>query len=353
MASRRRQSVRLRAWRLVSAACMVAALAPVAQASTGIDCARLAEQDEPDSAQAWYERSLWASHCYDFRARAVRIGSDGVRTLALSHEVKDGVERERARFLDGPAVAFEREGRIARPGGLASDDARAQAAPPHTLVEHLDSLYRLQLSGADRIAGRASVRLDIEPLDDHRYGHRLWLDAATGLPLKKILLDERGRVLETFQITELHAPGLHRGGIELVSAAPPPDVPWRPGWLPEGFVSQPVAPQGERHPSPRHRIYGDGLSTLSLFVEPLEDRDLLMPGLHRLGVSHAAVLHRELGDRPRQVVAMGELPADVLRRVVESVVWVEGSEGGEMADAPDETTAEQAEQAEPDGDDAR
>lgn len=327
MLARWRRSVRPRAWRLAGAALMTAALMPVAQASpvsTDFDCAPLAEEDEPDSASGWYERSLWASHCYDFRARAVRIGSDGVRTLALSHEIHDGVERERARFLDGPAVAFERQSRIAGPGGLTQD--ASQAAPPGAIVAHLDGLYRLQLSGMDRIAGRSSVRLDIEPLDDHRYGHRLWLDADTALPLKKMLLDERGRVLETFQITELRAPELYRGGIELASPVSPPEAGWRPGWLPEGFVAQPVATRGERRPGVSHRVYGDGLSTLSLFVEPLEDRDLLIPGLHRLGVSHAAVMHRELGGHPRQIVAMGELPPGVLRRVVESIAWDAGGQ---------------------------
>ncbi|WP_136248508.1 MucB/RseB C-terminal domain-containing protein [Halomonas borealis] len=292
--------------------------------ASAVECAPLAEQDAPDSASAWYERSLWASHCYDYRARAVRIGSDGVRTLAMSHDIEDGVERERARFLDGPAVAFERQGRLARPGELAQ--GTTQTTLPGAIVEHLDTLYRLQLASADRIAGRPTVRLDIEPLDVQRYGHRLWLDAATALPLKKMLLDERGRVLETFQITQLHPPRLHRGAVELAPAASSPDVSWRPDWLPEGFVVQPATPHERPRPGASHRIYGDGLSTLSLFVEPLEDRDLLMPGVHRLGVSHAAVLHREMGGRPRQVVAMGELPPRVLRRVVESVVWDAGGD---------------------------
>ncbi|MFG6178181.1 MucB/RseB C-terminal domain-containing protein [Halomonas sp. THAF12] len=307
------------AWLLISA--VLASPIGTAQAAsvgTDFDCSRLAEEDEPDSAMAWYERSLWAGHCYVFQARAVRIGSDGVRSLAMSHEIQDGIEREVARFLDGPAVAFEREGRIALLGGMAP--GKASSASPEAIVGHLDGLYRLQLSGSDRIAGRHAMRLDIEPLDDQRYGHRLWLDAATALPLKQMLLDERGRVLETFQITELRSPRLYQGRVGLAPERQLERRPWRPAWLPEGFVAQPVK-TGERRPGVSHRVYGDGLATLSLFVEPLENRDLLIPGIHRLGVSYAAVLHRELGGRPRQVVAMGELPPPVLRRVVESVVW--------------------------------
>lgn len=337
MTVRRSRTTLLSAALLVTAALAMpssgSAQAPAAEPSH-FDCAGLRERGQPDSALSWYRRSLWANHCYLFRARAVRIGVDGVRTLALSHDIRDGIEREVARFLDGPAVVFERQGRIARLSGLGS--GMPTPASPEVIADHLAGLYRLQLSGEDRIAGRHTVRLDIEPLDELRYGHRLWLDAATALPLKQMLLDERGRVIETFQITELRDPRLHDGAVSLAPTRPMPETPWRPRWLPEGFVAQSVQTHAGRRPGVSHRVYGDGLATLSLFVEPLENRDLLIPGIHRLGVSHAAVLHRQLGGRPRQVVAMGELPPEVLRRVVESLEWTMPGEGGEATMAPGE-----------------
>lgn len=284
------------------------------------DCRALSDRPAPESARAWLERSLWANHCYAFQARAVRIGSDGVRSLALSHDIVEGVEREVARFLDGPPVVFERRGRIGRLSWADGDGATP--ASPAGLVAHLEGLYRLRLSGEERLANRNTVRLDIEPLDELRYGHRLWLDMATGLPLKQILLDERGRVVETFQITQLNQPRLHRGAIDLDRRRPAPDDPWRPTWLPDGFIPKPVQTRSPRHDAAiGHRVYSDGLATLSLFVEPVAGQEQLMPGLHRLGVSHAAVRHRELGGRVRQVVVMGELPPRVLIRVADSVTW--------------------------------
>ncbi|MDN3556728.1 MucB/RseB C-terminal domain-containing protein [Halomonas maura] len=329
MAVWRRRSRHLMALVLAGAAMTSVAAAEEASPAPSdeqFDCTTLADEPGPESARAWFERSLWAGHCYVFQARAVRIGVDGVRTLALSHEIRDGVEREVARFLDGPPVVFERQGRIARLNGMA---AGPTLASPAAIVQHLDGLYRLQLSGEDRIAGRRTLRLEIEPLDEMRYGHRLWLDARTALPLKQMLLDEQGRVVETFQVTELRDPRLHQGRVGLAPGQAPVEDRWRPGWLPEGFVSQPVKTHGSRRPGVSHRVYGDGLATLSVFVEPLEGRDLLIPGVHRLGVSHAAVLHRELGGQSRQVVAMGELPPRVLRRVVEAVEWQdEAGDGG-------------------------
>lgn len=287
------------------------------------DCAAVAEWDAPDSPMEWFERSLWANHCYVFQARAVRISVDGVRTVALSHDVQDGVEREVARFLDGPPMIFERRGRIGRL--TWTEDGAEVPASPTGIARHLERFYRLSLGDEERIANRRVVRLDIEPLDDYRYGHRFWLDRDTALPLKQQLLDEQGRVVETFQFTELQRPKLHDGIVIMDRRRPSPTLEWHPGWLPQGFIAQPVDTRSQRHGARvGHRIYSDGLSTLSLFVEPLGERGKrLMPGLHRLGISMAVVRHLERAGQTLQVVVMGELPVRVLVRVAENLTWEE------------------------------
>lgn len=287
------------------------------------DCRRLESAAAPDSPRDWYERSLWAGHCYHYDAQAVRIGYDGVRTLLLSHAVHEGTERGQARFLDGPPMAFERRSRIGRLGG---EQDGAVPPTPAWAAAHVDDHYRLRLGGEERIANRRAQRLDIAPLDSFRYGKRLWLDVATGLTLKQSLIDETGRAVETFQLMTLGKPRLHAGEVEIDPVREPADDPWRPGWLPEGFIAQLTETRSGRHDEAvAHRLYSDGLSTLSLFVSPLEGIEALAPGLHRLGVSHAVVRHRELGGRQRQVVVMGEMPPRALLRVADALVWGEPS----------------------------
>ncbi|GGX81136.1 hypothetical protein GCM10007160_05510 [Litchfieldella qijiaojingensis] len=313
-------------------------LASAWDSEKGFDCRVLADRPVPEVAAEWYERSLWATHCYVFRARAVRIGSGGVRTLALLHDIQDGIEREVARFLDGPPVVYERRGRIGR-GSWAQDGEQAPASPT-AIMAHLEDHYRLSLGGEERIAGRRTVRLDIEPLDSMRYGHRLWLDHRSSLPLKQELLDDNGRVLETFQMTELERPMLYDGHVALDELREPPSDPWQPGWLPPGYIAQPVSTSSSLHDvNVGHRLFSDGLSSLSLFVEPLDnDGPLLAPGMHRLGISYAAVRHMELGGQPMQVVVMGEAPPQVLLRVVEQVEWrrdqANRSDSSEAAETP-------------------
>ncbi len=294
--------------------------APSETGDEHFDCRTLAEAEAPTTAQQWFERSLWAGHCYQYNAHAVRIGLDGVRTLTISHDVHDGIERGVASYLDGPPMVFERRGRIGRLG-VSGEDGEAPPSPTG-IAERADALYRLQLGGEERIANRRALRLDIAPLDSFRFGHRLWLDQATGLTLKQSLLDETGRPLETFQLTTLEQPRLHQGEIRLDRQREAPTDPWRLDWLPEGFTAQPADTRSARHGEEvTHRVYSDGLATLSLFVAPVGETELLAPGLHRLGVSNAAVRHRDLGGKPRQLVVMGELPPRVLLRVADSLVW--------------------------------
>lgn len=288
--------------------------------SERFDCASLVHQPSLETPRDWFERSLWASHCYVFQANVVRIGFGGVRTLTISHEVMDGVERDTARFLDGPVVALERHGRIGRFGWV--ENGSRPPASPIGIVDHLEGLYRLKLGGEERIANRRTLRLDIDPLDSFRFGHRLWLDMATGLVLKQVLLDEGGRIVETLQMTNLESPKLHDGHVMIDSERELPADGWQMGWLPQGFLPLPVDTRSSRHGEEVvHRLFSDGLSTLSLFIEPIGEAELLIPGMHRLGVAHAAVRHRELDGRPMQIVVMGEIPPRVLLRVADTLEW--------------------------------
>ena len=300
-----------------------------AEPGKGFECSRLADKPTPSAATEWLRRSMLAGHCYIFQARAVRISREGVRTLALSHDIRNGVVREVASYLDGPHVVYERHGKIA---GSSVGEERSPITPSLD-VGRVEQYYRLTLGGEERIAGRQSIRLDVEPLDSLRYGHRLWLDVQTGLPLKQVLLDVDGRILETFQMTELVDPTLYDESVSFETLDSRPEGPWQPGWLPPGYRLFPLPGASDSPTSAlSHRLYSDGLSSFSLFIEPLSGNSpALRPGLHRLGISYAAVRHLPLEGRLVQIVVMGELPPQVLVRVAAELQF--------QSDAPDNDSA--------------
>src|SRR5690606_29241829 len=94
--------------------------------------------------------------------------------------------------------------------------------------------------GQERIANRTALRLLMRPVDDMRYGYHIWLDQATGLVLKRVLLDEQGRPLETYQLVELTPPELYDGEVRLRQPDSSAEPNWKPGWLPPGFIAQPL-----------------------------------------------------------------------------------------------------------------
>lgn len=315
------------------------------------DCARMAEVDKDDATpEALFERSLWAGHCYRFSARAVRISFDGVRTLALTHSIDQGIETEAARFLDGPPVAIEKRGGVNKRAAGSGVLDFSTGMSPAQLARHVARYYRLQPVELERIAGRAAWRLDIEPQDSLRYGYRLWLDRETALPLKQEMIDINGQVIETFQITELQNPELYQGVLSLGPERNPTTSPWDAQWLPAGFIAQPVPARspGEMART-EHRLYSDGLTSISLFVEPITgSRPPLKAGVHRLGISFAAVRHVVHDGRPMQILVLGEAPAEVLARIAVQVSW----NGTGNADAATANTGEGASRDDPSSADA-
>ena len=178
-----------------------------ADTPTALSCAEVAEQQTPATTQAWLELALVAGHCYDFQARAVAIDALGVRTLALSHRIRDGVRQQVVQHLDGPSVSIERRS-IAGYMARFTPEVNSGLKAPEAWAQHVASYYDISLQEDARVAGRDAVQLHFSPRDQQRYYHAWWVDKETGLLLKHVISDRQERVLETFQITQLHSPKL-------------------------------------------------------------------------------------------------------------------------------------------------
>lgn len=288
-------------------------VAPSSTASTTIPGAT------PSNEMEWLQRGLWASHCYAFQARAVAIDSVGVRTLALSHRIKDGIRQQVVQYLDGPSVSIERRS----PGGRLAwidENSGTDHAPASRWASHLTQHYTLTLEDNARMAGRDAIKLMFEPLDQWRYAHQWWLDRDTGLLLKHVLIDQQGRVIETFQITQLQSPEIYAGTVLVDTLTDIPPTPWSVRWLPGGFVDQPVPQSGD---DSHQRVYSDGLATVSIFVEPLssDTNATLQTGVQQLGVSTAVIDHYTSTEGRWQLVAVGELPVATLQRIARSITF--------------------------------
>lgn len=277
-------------------------------------CSDLVSQDAPENVEQWLERSIYASHCYTFQARAVSIDTLGVRTLALSHRIHEGVRQQVVQHLDGPSVSVERRSQA---GQLAWFESSADSSPssPDKWISHVARFYDIALEDEARVAGRPAVQLSFVPHDEQRYHHEWWIDKETGLLLKHVLSDPQDRVLETFQMTQLQSPEPYGGKISAEIPYSLPEPEWQVAWLPDGFIDQPVESSDG---GVEQRFFSDGLASVSIFATPVVHTSL-EPGLHQIGISSAAIEFVTVGDQRWQLIGIGELPSSQLLRIVQSV----------------------------------
>jgi sigma-E factor negative regulatory protein RseB len=193
----------------------------------------------------------------------------------------------------------------------------------------LREFYQLQLGGESRVANKSTQVLQMLPQDNHRYGHVFWLDQDSGLLLKSDLIDEQGQVIEQMMYSEIEllteAPqkivdadslkGYRK--IRLIGQQDVPRQRWLARQMPAGFKlirSDQVSHHSQQVPA-YHMIYSDGMASVSVFVEQRVENDGGLSGLSNMGAVNAYSVYLD----NVYITAIGEVPADTVRMIAESV----------------------------------
>ena len=188
--------------------------------------------------------------------------------------------------------------------------------------------YEVQEEGVDRVAGLNADVVLLRPLDDLRFGYRIWSEQKTGLTLKTQTLGATGEVLEqaAFSEVELNLPLEH--------VKPRLEMPDTQGWRHQRLEREPVdaAEQGWvlRQPLPGYEsrhcyrrnlsdersrlqwVFSDGLNTVSLFLEPFRSEKYQQERLVSMGATHAMSRQWPTPDGPWWVTVVGEVPQQTL-----------------------------------------
>lgn len=267
-----------------------------------------------------------------------------MQSMRIIHRSDEDGERERLVALSGAAreVLRDRE----RVTCILPDKQSvvvAKSRPQEFLHSPLfdtrtgfGRFYDMSVRPGERIAGRHTELVTVEPRDRYRYGYRLWTDRETGLLLKSELVDENGAVAERLVYTnielpetipdELLEPEISGAGFtwyrdESAEAADPSrpagEPTWFPHWLPEGFAmsDHARAPILDSRDPVEHLVFSDGLASLSVFIERLETAGKPLDGLDSMGAVNAYGSMLE----GFQITVVGEVPAETVTRVAGSV----------------------------------
>lgn len=275
------------------------------------------------TADQWLIRFADAMYSYHYSGVLVYSREGQLDTVELSHDVSEAGEEARLSYLDGiPREFLQRGNQITQKisGETVASDRIHGRNPSGRFsggLEQVKKYYQLQLKGQSRVVGRPSVVVEIIPRDNQRLGYRLWLDKESALLLKSVTLDPLSRELETFQFTSFaftqRDKPLKKSGDK--AAMPAASLPW----LPEGFEVYMVkesVPVSETHLANMFSL-SDGISTFSVFVEPLR-ADSLKEGVHQYGAT-VVVVRKVLNDNLAQMVTVvGEIPLHTARKVADA-----------------------------------
>lgn len=197
----------------------------------------------------------------------------------------------------------------------------------------IGEVYTVRSGESAQVAGHVAQQVMLEPRDTLRYGHRLWIDSASGLLLKAQMLDEQGQVLEEFAFTDVSIGGAIdrsrlRAGFtpsadwQVVSLRGtdlrPDDAEWDFKGLPPGFrqISLTRRPLRQGEPDALHAVFSDGLVSVSVFIEAAnKQRMSVPPSTARSGST--GIFKRSLGDH--KVTVLGEVPTATLQRIASGV----------------------------------
>ena len=334
------RAVRPRVVRLAGAVLLAALTA-------GTTTAHAAE--DPGEIRDLLDRMVRASRSLDYIGTFVYRNGATIQSMKVIHRAEPNGSRERLVALSGAAREVIRDGtRVIcimpddrmvvvtrrRPGSLRpSTEFEPEVAVDSGIAER----YSLSSAGEDRVAGREATAVDVRPRDEYRYRMRLAVDRETGLLLKSELLDHAMTVLEQIVYTHLELPesipdaaleprfsdaGFTRYEVPAVDrAGSGPGArtsEWSVGWLPAGFTLAdeshgPIRPG--RDPVD-HRVYSDGLASLSIFIERGLDEEDRLEGLSSIGAVNA--FGRVVGEY--QISVVGEVPGITVEKVAASIV---------------------------------
>ncbi|MCP1474949.1 sigma-E factor negative regulatory protein RseB [Pseudomonas sp. EB276 TE3739] len=289
-----------------------------------------------DEAQDWLTRLGQAEQQQSFHGTFVYERNGSFSTHNIWHRVQNGQVRERLLQLDGSAQEVVRiDGRTQCVSGTLiaglgdSPNAAARALDP----KKLKNWYDLAIIGKSRVAGRDAVIVSLTPRDQHRYGFELHLDKKTGLPLKSLLLNDKGQLLERFQFTSLDTDAIPSDkellanadckpiniGSDKASAAKAVQN-WRSDWLPPGFelTSSSSHKDAQTKTQVSSLMYDDGLARFSVFLEPLNGATVTDTRT-QLGPTVAVSRRLTTPQGEMMVTVVGEIPIGTAERIALSM----------------------------------
>lgn len=297
---------------------------------------------EERSALGWLEVAAIAGHHTNYSGVFVYQYNDRVETSNLIHVTEANGEYEKLVSLDGPKREIIRhDGQVwsyTHHQMVQMDSQQGQSRFPFLLPEQLSALganYQAKLLGIERVAGYNTLVILFQPKDNLRYTHKMWVHTDSGLLLKAAVLNDKNQVAEQYAFTQLqiggqtdrswvkltYLAGLHGKGLHHSPETAKDITSINSGWvadmLPTGFkkTMEILREMHGKHAPVTQMVFSDGMSAISIFIEPNDGDEDDVEGLSSRG---AVSLYRKILDK-NLLTVVGEVPPRTVMQVLDSV----------------------------------
>jgi sigma-E factor negative regulatory protein RseB len=303
---------------------------------------------EPE-AMALLERMGTAAKTLNYDGVFTYQTGNKVQAIRIIHSATESGEVERLLSLNGAARELIRTNDhvtcIFPEGKQINIDRRPLGRGfPSDLLSRMSSAapyYAITLGESGRVANRQARQLLVTPVDEYRYGYHLWVDEETDLLLQSDLLTEKAQVLEKFTFSSINM------NVDIPDLALKPQIEgqehtwnrnqtepvtigksvqkenetvsslWQVAWLPQGFAL--VAEQSRRKSDNdmvvEQRVYSDGLSSVSVFIEQRTAAHHHLEGGTKMGAINAFGIVAD----SHFITTVGQVPAHTVEKIGRSI----------------------------------
>ena len=298
----------------------------------------------------WLKTVAFAGHQTDYTGVFVYQYDNRVETSRITHLAEADSEYEKIESLDGPKREIVRHhGHVWSYNNhkmVQVDSHHGRGRFPSLLPDQLSRLgsnYQARREGVERVAGYDAQVISFQPRDSFRYTHKIWVHTDSGLLLKAAVLTDKDQAVEQYAFTQLQIGGKidrswigkdassgqehgsltakHKSDV-LESESTANDITsTNSGWvadaIPAGFkkTMEILRPMHGKHAPVTQIVFSDGLSAISIFIEPDDGDEDDVDGLSSRG---AVNLYHKVSNN-HLITVVGEVPPRTVMQVVDSV----------------------------------
>jgi len=295
-------------------------------------------------ARQWLLRMHNAATQRNYQGTLVVSAEGGVSSSRIAHYCEGKDSFESVEMLDGqPRRVLRHNEQVLTlwPHARTARLEQREAIQPFPSLltgseEQLFERYELVSEGPGRVAGFDAAIFVLRPRDGARFAQRLWAEQGTALLLRADVVAADGRVLESSAFTDLSIGGKtkpqplntvqgalkHLDGWRVVKTALQRTSLESEGWQLKAPVAgfrqsscvkrqlDPAADDSRQTPAEvLHAIFTDGLTHVSLFIEPLR------PDRHRGGGAASGATHTWMqAHGTHWITVVGDVPLATLKQ---------------------------------------